>query len=117
MAGVALDRLDVAAVQLQFISDAGMAETVENHLREVMRFYELCKLLPDHRRFPRRSAGAADHQVVIRVLITESFSHLILFPFMIHQHLRHCPGQEYLPYTALGLRCLQDQDRHGAFTL
>ena len=39
MAGVALDRLDVAAVQLQFISDAGMTETVENHLREVMRFY------------------------------------------------------------------------------
>ena len=43
MTGIALNRFDIAAVQLQFISDTGMAKTVENDLRQIILFNELSK--------------------------------------------------------------------------
>ena len=36
MSGVSLYRLDVPAAQLQLVSNAGVAETVENDLRQIM---------------------------------------------------------------------------------
>lgn len=36
--GVSLDRLDISAGQLQFVSDAGVAQGVKNHLRQIVFF-------------------------------------------------------------------------------
>ena len=112
MTGVSLNCLYIAAVQLQLVGDAGVPEAVEDHLRKIIRFDQPGKAILDNGRLPRGSAGAADHQIVIRVFIAKGVPCQILFPFKVHQHLRHCMRKENLADTALCLRSLQNHDCH-----
>ena len=55
MTGIALDRFDVTAVQLQLIGDAGMTKAVKNNFRKIILLDELRKECCDSGLFCRHA--------------------------------------------------------------
>lgn len=71
--GVSLDRLDISAGQLQFVSDAGMAQGVKNHLRQIVFFNQRVQKCSDACPLHRMTQAVGEDQVVVGVLTPESF--------------------------------------------
>ena len=71
--GVSLDGFDVTAGQLQFISDAGVAQGVKNHLRQIVFFNQRVQKCSDACPLHRMTQAVGEDQVVVGVLTPESF--------------------------------------------
>lgn len=81
MTGVALYGLDVTLIQLQFIGDAGVAETVKDNRRQVVFFDQVLQRLADLCGFARQSDRCCDHQIEIGVFVADGFQSLRPAPF------------------------------------
>lgn len=99
MAGIALNRFDIAAVQLQFISDTGMAKTVENDLRQIILFNELSKKSCDARLLRRHTQAIGHDKIEICVFTAQSFFREVLISFPFDQHLCYRLRKEDLSCT------------------
>ena len=115
MAGIALNRFDIAAVQLQFISDTGMAKTVENDLRQIILFNELSKKSCDARLLRRHTQAIGHDKIEICVFTAQSFFREVLISFPFDQHLCYRLRKEDLSCTGSRLGLLQYKNRLVAF--
>lgn len=71
MTGIPLHRLNIAAVQLEFVGDAGMPQTMEADLRKLVCLNQLPHTLADDVRLHRLTTASRDDEVVVVVLCTQ----------------------------------------------
>lgn len=67
MTGIALYRLDVTAVQLQFVGDAGMAETVKDDSRKIILFDKFRKKCCDSGLLCRHAQAIGHDQIEVHI--------------------------------------------------
>ena len=111
MTGISLHRLNVAAIQLQFVGDAGMTQAVKNNFRKVVLLNQLCKELCNTGLLCWHTQTVCQDQIIIIVFAAQRGFREILILFPVHQHFRHRSGQEYLSCTGRRLRFLQYKNR------
>lgn len=95
VAGVTLYGFDVAAVQFEFIGDAGVAEAVENDFREVVVLDQPVEFLSDGSLADRHSGGGGQDEVVVVVLVSEEVYDLFLVFLMLDEHFRDGLREKY----------------------
>ena len=71
MTGIPLHRLNIAAIQLEFVGDAGVPQTMEADLRKRVCLNQLPHTLADDVRFHRLTTASRDDEVVVVVLCTQ----------------------------------------------
>lgn len=115
MAGITLNRFDIAAVQFQLISDAGMTKTVKDDLWQIILLNQFCKEGSDARLFRRHAQAICHDQIEICIFIAKGFFREILLPFPLYQHLSDSLRKEDLAGTGCRLWFLQYKDGFIAF--
>ena len=71
MAGVSLDGFNVAPVQFEFVSDARVAEAVENNFRKVLLLYKFPEFFSDDGIADRHAIGGCQDKAVVVVFRPE----------------------------------------------
>ena len=109
MTGVALDCLDITAIQLQLIGDTGMTQAMEDDLREIMLLDEFLKQESDTGILCRHPHTIGHDQIKIQIFIPQCCFGIILTLLPFHQHLGNSLRKENLTDTGYRLRFLQNE--------
>ena len=110
MAGVALDGFDVAAVEFEFVCDAGVTEAVKDDFGEVVFFDQVGEFAADAVAADRHSRGCGEDEVVVLVFRAENVFDLLLLFFVLDEHLGDGLGKVDFADAAFCLGEFQDTD-------
>ena len=94
MTGVSLHCLDVTAVQLQLVGDAGMSEAVENDFGKIIVADQLCKSFADLGFTDRCTGGGGKDNSIVMKFRSKKCFHFILGFFVANQHFCNAARKE-----------------------
>ena len=100
MTGISLRSLDITAIQLQLISNAGMPEAVCNYRRQIVISNKFLQSIQDHIFTDRKAIGCCQYQVIVHIFIPHYFFFQILFLLPLDKHKRHSPRDENFSFAA-----------------
>ena len=111
VAGIPLHSLDVTAIELQLVGDAGMPETVKDHLGQVVGGNQLVQRFLNPSAFRGRAEPSRDNQIVISIFIAQRKPHGVHLFFALDEHFRYRSGQKNFANAAGRFRLFQHQRR------
>ena len=111
VAGIALYCLDIAAGQLQLVSNTGVAQAVKYYRRQIVFLNQFLHGFTDDRTFRGHSKIRCDNQVEIHVIAAHCFLGCFLLHLPRHQHFSHRFREKHFANAAFGLRLFQNQRR------
>lgn len=116
MTCISLRRFQIAVVQLELVSGAGMTQRVENNIGQFGFGFELGEGLIDSLFLAGMSVWKGDDQIIIGVIAACQFNLVKLVFAQLLQHISNGFGNPYAANTAVCLGLFQNKNGAGCLS-